>query len=114
MAIVTTGAPRGQERAAYALKNLAHGNAANKVAIIAAGAVDPLIVMREQRDASERLKLYARVALYELDLAAIASRSQTLQAENESLAAENWRLRAHVEELDESYEHPRQLDLASQ
>ena len=114
VAIVTTGAPRGQERAAYALKNLAHGNAANKVAIIAAGAVDPLIVMREQRDASERLKLYARVALYELDLAAIASRSQTLQAENESLAAENWRLRAHVEELDESYEHPRQLDLASQ
>ena len=70
--------------------------------------------MREQRDASERLKLYARVALYELDLAAIASRSQTPQAENESLAAENWRLRAHVEELDESYEHPRQLDLASQ
>ena len=67
-------------------------------------------VMREQRDASGRLKLFARVALNELDLAAIASRSQTLQAENESLAAENGRLRAHVEELDESYEHPRQLD----
>ena len=51
-------------------------------AIVAAGAVDPLVVMR---DAGGRLKEAAEAALEALDLAAIASQVEALQAENESL-----------------------------
>ena len=74
----------GQKAAARALGNLAHDNAANRVAIVAAGAVDPLVVMR---DAGGRLKEAAEAALEALDLAAIASRVEALQAENESLTS---------------------------
>ena len=51
-----------------------------------------------------------RETLDELDLYDAKVRIKTLKAENKSLAAENERLRARVEELDESYEHPRQRD----
>ena len=51
-------------------------NAPFKVAIVAAGAVDHLVVMR---DAGGRLKVVAAAALEELDLAAIASRMQKLE-----------------------------------
>ena len=76
-------------------------NDANKVAIVAAGAVDPLIelVCDGDRGSSQA----ASYALAELDLASIATRAQILQAENE-------RLRARVEELEERYERPRQRD----
>ena len=56
--------------------DIAHKNAANKVAFVAAGAVDPLVVMR---DAGGCLKEVAAAALKELDLAAIASRMQKLE-----------------------------------
>ena len=56
--------------------DIAHKNAANKVAFVAAGAVDPLVVMR---DAGGCLKEVAAAALKELDLAAIASQLQTLE-----------------------------------
>ena len=78
----------------------AYDNAANQVAIVAAGAVDPLIdALVCETDAEEA----ASYALQALDLASIASRVQILQAENE-------RLRARVEEVDERYERPRQRD----
>ena len=44
----------------------------------------------------------AEETLEALELASIASRVQILQAENKSLAAENERLRARVEELEAS------------
>ena len=69
MALVRNGAAGCQEQAARALWSIAHQNAANKVAIVAAGAVDPLVVMR---DAGGRLKEVAAAALKELDLATIA------------------------------------------
>ena len=50
-----------------------------------------------------RVQESALYTLQALDLAAIASRAQILQAENE-------RLRARVEELEEGYERPRQRD----
>ena len=88
------------EDAAWALTYLACDNAANQVAIVAAGAVDPLIELVCDDDAVSQAALYA---LDELDLPSIASRVQILQAENE-------RLRARVEELEERHERPRRRD----
>ena len=69
-------------------------------AIVAAGAVDPLIdALVCETDAEEA----ASFALGKLDLPSIASRVQILQAENE-------RLRARVEELEERHERPRRRD----
>ena len=76
LVVVRSCAAGSQEEAAGALWNLAFKNATNKVAIVAAGAVDPLVVMR---DAGGRLKEVAAVVLKELDLAAIASQLQTLE-----------------------------------
>ena len=99
-ALLRNGAAGGQEQAAEALESLARDNAANQVAIVAAGAVDPLIdALVCETDAEEA----ASFALDALDLASIASRAQILQAENE-------RLRTRVEELEERYERPRQRD----
>ena len=102
------GAVGGQEQAAWALANLASDNDANKVAIVAAGAVDPLI--ENVYDADTALQAAALGALEALDLASIASRVQTLQAKNGRLRARVGRLRARVEELEERYERPRQRD----
>ena len=102
------GAVGGQEQAAWALANLASDNDANKVAIVAAGAVDPLI--ENVYDADTALQAAALGALEALDLASIASRVQTLQAKNGRLRARVRRLRARVEELEERYERPRQRD----
>ena len=100
MALLRNGAAGGQEQAAEALESLARDNAANQVAIVAAGAVDPLIdALVCETDAEEA----ASFALEQLDLPSIASRVQILQAENE-------RLRARVEELEERHERPRQRD----
>ena len=90
------------------LGSLAYDNAANQVAIVAAGAVDPLIFLVCDAESSRSLKdagagQAAWEALEALDLPSIASRVQILQAENE-------RLRARVEELEERYERPRQRD----
>ena len=82
--LLSRGAARGRKAAARALGSLARDNAAIRVAIVAAGAVDPLVVMR---DAGGRLKEAAEAALEALDLAAIASRVEALQAENESLTS---------------------------
>ena len=75
------GAPRGQEFATWALRSLAFENAANKVAIVAAGAVDPLYALVR---AGGSLKKAAEAALETLNLATIASRLQTLEAEKAS------------------------------
>ena len=102
------GAVGGQAEAAWVLGSLAYDNAANQVAIVAAGAVDPLIGLVCNAESSRSLKdagagQAAWEALEALDLPSIASRAQILQAENE-------RLRARVEELEERYERPRQRD----
>ena len=99
------GAVGGQAEAAWVLSSLASYNAANQVAIVAAGAVDPLIclVCDAGCDDLAGAGQAAWEALDALDLPSIASRVQTLQAENE-------RLRARVEELEERYERPRQRD----
>ena len=95
------GAVGGQKEAAWVLSNLAYDNAAHQVAIVAAGAVDPLIglVCDDLAGAGQA----AFEALEALDLPSIASRAQILQAENE-------RLRARVEELEERHERPRRRD----
>ena len=95
------GAVGGKELAAWTLSDLAYDNAANQVAIVAAGAVDPLIdfVIHDLAGAGQA----ALWVLDELDLPSIASRVQILQAENE-------RLRARVEELEERHERPRRRD----
>ena len=108
MALLRNGAAGGQEQAAEALECLARDNAANQVAIVAAGAVDPLIGLVCDAESSRSLKdagagQAAWEALDALDLPSIASRAQILQAENE-------RLRTRVEELEERYERPRQRD----
>ena len=102
------GAVGGQAEAAWVLGSLAYDNAANQVAIVAAGAVDPLIGLVCDAESSRSLKdagagQAAWEALDALDLPSIASRVQILQAENE-------RLRARVEELEERYERPRRRD----
>ena len=98
----------GQEQAARALANLASDNDANKVAIVAAGAVDPLI--ENVYEADTVLQDAALEALEALDLAAIASRVQILQAENRRQVRRIRRLRARIEELEERHERPRQRD----
>ena len=45
VALVTNGTPGAREEAAGALKNLACGNYANKVAIAAAGGIAPLVAL---------------------------------------------------------------------
>ena len=108
VALVRDGAAGGQEHALFALGTLAWNNAANQVAIVAAGAVDPLIGLVCDAESSRSLKdagagQAAWEALDALDLPSIASRVQILQAENE-------RLRARVEELEERHERPRRRD----
>ena len=106
--LLTNGSTGGQMEAAWALGYLAWGNVDNQVAIVAAGAVDPLIGLVCDAESSRSLKdagagQAAWEALDALDLPSIASRVQTLQAENE-------RLRARVEELEERHERPRRRD----
>ena len=81
MAMLTNGAARGRRFAAWALAILAHKNAANKVAIVAAGAVDSLYALARAGGSSKKA---AEVALEQLNLATIASRLQTLEAEKAS------------------------------
>ena len=81
MAMLTNGAARGRRFAAWALAILAHKNAANKVAIVAAGAVDPLYALARAGGSSKKA---AEVALEQLNLATIASRLQALEAEKAS------------------------------
>ena len=84
MALLTNGAAGGQSStaaAAWALANIAYKNAANKVAIVAAGAVDPLYALARAGGSSKKA---AEVALEQLNLATIASRLQTLEAEKAS------------------------------
>ena len=92
-------AARSQYQATFALLGLA-SNDANRVAIVAAGAVDRqggLIALIFHADM--RLKLVASAVLGALGLDRIASRVETLQAENESLEAENESLQAENESL---------------
>ena len=73
------GAADCQEAAVMALGNLAYNNPANQAAIVAAGAVGPLVAL--VRVGAIRLGGHSREAewaLKMLDLAAIASRLQTL------------------------------------
>ena len=68
MAMLTNGAARGRRFAAWALAILAHKNAANKVAIVAAGAVDPLYALARaggslKATAVKALKVLRRHAL---------------------------------------------------
>ena len=79
--MLTNGAARGRRFAAWALAILAHKNAANKVAIVAAGAVDSLYALARAGGSSKKA---AEVALEQLNLATIASRLQTLEAEKAS------------------------------
>ena len=108
VALVTSGAAGGQRGAVCVLESLATDNSRNQAAIVAAGAVGPLIALARDAESSRSLKdagagQAAWEALDALDLPSIASRVQILQAENE-------RLRARVEELEERYERPRQRD----
>ena len=85
VALVRSGAADCQEAAVMALGNLAYNNPANQAAIVAAGAVGPLVAL--VRVGAIRLGGHSREAewaLKMLDLAAIASRLQTLQAEEAS------------------------------
>ena len=91
VALLTNGAAGGQRStaaAAWALANIAYKNAANKVAIVAAGAVDPLYALARRtgcmRYISWSSKKAAEEALEQLNLATIASRLQTLEAEKAS------------------------------
>ena len=77
VALARSGAAGGQTWAVWALESLACDNAANQAAIVAAGAVGPLVALVR---AGGSLKEAAAFALNQLDLAAIASRLQTLQA----------------------------------
>ena len=108
VALVTNGAAGGQRGAVCVLENLATDNSRNQAAIVAAGAVRPLIALARDAESSRSLKdagagQAAWEALDALDLPSIASRAQILQAENE-------RLRARVEELEERHERPRRRD----
>ena len=91
MALLTNGAAGGQSStaaAAWALANIAYKNAANKVAIVAAGAVEPLYALARRtgcmRYISWSSKKGAEEVLEQLNLATIASRLQTLEAEKAS------------------------------
>ena len=102
-------APRGPFRL------LEHRHGLAEIVERGVGVLDEVEVMRDRKPSPVPLTASeVHEVVDELELADAKVRLKTLKAENESLAAENWRLRAHVEELDESYEHPRQLDLASQ
>ena len=68
----------GGSAAVEALRNLAYNNPANKVAIVAAGAVGPLVALVRAGDRT------ASWALEQLDVAALASRLQTPQGEKAS------------------------------
>ena len=81
VALVRSGTANGQEQAATALAGLARDNADNQAEIMAAGAVDPLHALVR---AGGSLREAAEAALEDLDLAAIASRLQTPQAEKAS------------------------------
>ena len=69
VALLTNGTVGGQRSAAWALVNIAWNNAANKVAIVAAGAVDPLYALA---CAGGRLKVAAVAALKVLKHRALA------------------------------------------
>ena len=90
VALLTNGAAGGQRStaaAAWALANIAYKNAANKVAIVAAGAVHPLYALARagcMRYISWSSKKAAEAVLEQLNLATIASRLQTLEAEKAS------------------------------
>ena len=66
----SNGTVGGQRSAARALVNIAWINAANKVAIVEAGAVDPLVAL--MRDASGSLKEAATAALKQFNSTALA------------------------------------------
>jgi len=66
------------------------------------GGVEVLVALVRDADGRDDRRCSLEEILEALDLASIASRVQILQAENESLAAENGRLRARVEELEAS------------
>ena len=82
------GAAGGQEEATRALVNLARSNA-NVAAIVAAGAVEPLIALARDAESSESLKHEAELALGYLNLVPQASevlwQLKALRDENASL-----------------------------
>ena len=87
------------KNAAWALGDIVSGNAAHQAAAVAAGAVDPLVALAcRKAPPFDRLKAAAKHALDKLNLttkqwvATIASRAQTLQAENESLKRRLFRM----------------------
>ena len=87
------------KNAAWALGDIVSGNAAHQAAAVTAGAVDPLVALAcRKAPPFDRLKAAAKHALDKLNLttkqwvATIASRAQTLQAENESLKRRLFRM----------------------
>ena len=95
VALLSYGSDESQGMASSTLIGIADGNAANQAAIVAAGAVDPLV---ELACGFTPKRAVARRALEALDLASITSRLQLLQAENASLKRRLCRM--GTEELD--------------
>ena len=89
VALVTSGAAGGQRGAVCVLESLATDNSRNQAAIVAAGAVGPLIALARDAESSRSLKDAVESALWALGLLSrpldVLWQLQTLRDENASL-----------------------------
>ena len=110
VALVTSGAAGGQRGAVCVLENLATDNSRNQAAIVAAGAVGPLIALARDAESSRSLKDAAESALYALGLLSRASevlwQLQTLRDENASLKRRLDRVIAAAQASDSEEQPP--------
>ena len=103
------GAAGGQEEATRALVNLARSNA-NVAAIVAAGAVEPLVALAHDAESSKSLKDAAELALEDFKLVPDASevlwQLKALRDENASLKRRLDRVIAAAQASDSEEQPP--------
>ena len=110
VALVTSGAAGGQRGAVCVLENLATDNSRNQAAIVAAGAVGPLIALARDAESSRSLKDAAESALCALGLLSrpldVLWQLQTLRDENASLKRRLDRVIAAAQASDSEEQPP--------
>ena len=110
MALVTSGAAGGQRGAVCVLESLATDNSRNQAAIVAAGAVGPLIALARDAESSRSLKDAAESALCALGLLSrpldVLWQLQTLRDENASLKRRLDRVIAAAQASDSEEQPP--------
>ena len=110
VALVTSGAAGGQRGAVCVLENLATDNSRNQAAIVAAGAVGPLIALARDAESSRSLKDAVESALCALGLLSrpldVLWQLQTLRDENASLKRRLDRVIAAAQASDSEEQPP--------